>query len=43
MKKKAYKTSQLAGLVLLRVAIGWHFLYEGLIRSSIPTGAALAI
>ncbi|MCK5775757.1 MAG: DoxX family membrane protein [Bacteroidales bacterium] len=32
MTKKTYSTSQLTGLVLLRVAIGWHFLYEGIIK-----------
>jgi len=36
MTKKTFSTSQLTGLVLLRVAIGWHFLYEGLIKIALP-------
>ena len=36
MNKKTFSTSQLTGLVLLRLAIGWHFLYEGLIKIAMP-------
>jgi thiosulfate dehydrogenase [quinone] large subunit len=27
-----YSTTQLTALVILRVAIGWHFLYEGIVK-----------
>jgi len=27
-----YSTTQLVGLVLLRMIIGWHFLYEGIVK-----------
>lgn len=27
-----YTTTQLTALVILRVAIGWHFLYEGIVK-----------
>jgi thiosulfate dehydrogenase [quinone] large subunit len=27
-----YTTTQLTGLVVLRVLIGWHFLYEGIVK-----------
>jgi thiosulfate dehydrogenase [quinone] large subunit len=27
-----YATTQLTALVILRVAIGWHFLYEGIVK-----------
>lgn len=33
---KLYKGSQLFWLVALRVAIGWHFLFEGLVKLSNP-------
>ena len=36
MEKKTYSKPQLFGLVILRVAIGWHFLYEGLVKLSNP-------
>lgn len=36
MKKKTYSNPQLTWLVVLRVAIGWHFLYEGLVKFSNP-------
>jgi len=36
MNTKTFSTPQLTGLVLLRVAIGWHFLYEGLIKIASP-------
>ncbi len=36
MKKSIYTNFQLFWLVALRVAIGWHFLYEGLAKLSNP-------
>ncbi len=36
MKNKLYSDSQLFWLVVLRVAIGWHFLFEGLAKLSDP-------
>ncbi len=30
--EKEYSTAQRVGLMLLRMAIGWHFLYEGLVK-----------
>ena len=36
MKSKNYSKPQLTGLVVLRVAIGWHFLFEGLAKISNP-------
>ena len=36
MKNKIYLKSQLIWLVVLRVAIGWHFLFEGLVKISNP-------
>ena len=27
-----YSTIQLTGLVVLRILIGWHFLYEGIVK-----------
>jgi thiosulfate dehydrogenase [quinone] large subunit len=30
--RSGYSTGQLIALVVLRVAIGWHFLYEGVIK-----------
>jgi thiosulfate dehydrogenase [quinone] large subunit len=32
MKKAVYSRSQLTLLVILRVMIGWHFLYEGMVK-----------
>lgn len=32
----SYTTLQTVGLTILRVMIGWHFLYEGLIKLSTP-------
>lgn len=31
-----YTTAQLTGLVILRIFIGWHFLYEGLVKLMNP-------
>ncbi|MDR2885282.1 MAG: DoxX family membrane protein [Rikenellaceae bacterium] len=37
-----YSTKQLTALVCLRVAIGWHFAYEGLVKIFNPTwGSAM--
>lgn len=36
MKSENYSKQQLTVLVLLRVAIGWHFLFEGLVKISNP-------
>ncbi len=33
MSKTTYSTPQLAMLVALRVAIGWHFMYEGVVKT----------
>lgn len=32
MDKKNYTNIQLSALVILRVLIGWHFLYEGIVK-----------
>lgn len=37
MNKSSLSTSQITWLVLLRVAIGWHFLFEGLVKVVNPT------
>ena len=37
-----YKTSQLVALVLIRLAIGWHFLYEGGVKTLKPHWTAKA-
>jgi uncharacterized membrane protein YphA (DoxX/SURF4 family) len=34
--KNNYSIAQLTGLILLRLAIGWHFLYEGLAKLFTP-------
>lgn len=31
-----YSTAQLTALVFLRLAIGWHFLYEGIAKLFTP-------
>lgn len=36
MESTKYSKPQLTGLVVLRVAIGWHFLFEGLVKISNP-------
>lgn len=38
--KMAYSKSQLVALVFLRILIGWHFLYEGLIKLLNPLWTA---
>lgn len=35
-----YSTLQLSALVLLRVLIGWHFLYEGMVKLMDPAWSA---
>ena len=39
--KKNYSTLQLSTLVVLRLAIGWHLLYEGLIKIFDPSWSAI--
>lgn len=39
-KHSGLSTVRLYGLVLLRIAIGWHFLYEGLVKNFDPTWTA---
>lgn len=41
MKSNHYSPWQLGGLVILRVAIGWHFLYEGIIKLLNPDWSSL--
>jgi thiosulfate dehydrogenase [quinone] large subunit len=41
MKEKQYSAWQLWGLVILRVAIGWHFLYEGITKLLNPNWSSL--
>lgn len=36
MEKNQYSKAQLIYLLVLRLAIGWHFLYEGLVKLSSP-------
>jgi thiosulfate dehydrogenase [quinone] large subunit len=31
-RKNVYSRSQLSGLVILRILIGWYFMYEGLAK-----------
>ncbi len=40
MKNNSYSKGQLNALVLLRLFIGWHFLYEGLIKFFNPSWTA---
>lgn len=41
MKQSNYTTWQLWSLVILRVAIGWHFLYEGIVKVLNPDWSSL--
>ncbi|MFO7671698.1 MAG: DoxX family membrane protein [Bacteroidales bacterium] len=41
MKLKNYTITQVWALVILRVAIGWHFLYEGLTKLFNPDWSSL--
>src|SRR5210317_280976 len=36
-----YTNTQLSWLVILRVAIGWHFLYEGLVKLMNPNWSSV--
>ena len=38
----AYSGSQLIGLVILRILIGWHFLYEGISKLVNPYWSSAA-
>ena len=40
--KDAYSGSQLIGLVILRILIGWHFLYEGISKLVNPYWSSAA-
>ncbi|RIJ49992.1 DoxX family protein [Maribellus luteus] len=40
MKNVNYTSWQIAALVILRVLIGWHFLYEGLVKVINPAWSA---
>lgn len=42
MHSEDYSKSQLYLLTILRVAIGWHFLYEGLVKLADPDWSSLA-
>jgi thiosulfate dehydrogenase [quinone] large subunit len=39
--KSSYSKNQLIWLVILRVAIGWHFLYEGLAKLANPNWSSV--
>jgi len=41
MKNSTYTNWQLCSLVILRVAIGWHFLYEGITKLMNPDWSSL--
>ncbi len=38
--RDSYSTAQLSALVVLRVFIGWHFLYEGIAKMMMPDWSA---
>ena len=42
MKNDTYTESQLTGLVILRILIGWHFLYEGISKIINPYWSSAA-
>ena len=42
MREKNYSGWQLWSLVILRVAIGWHFMYEGITKLLNPNWSSLA-
>ncbi len=42
MKNDTYSESQLTGLVILRLLIGWHFLYEGISKIINPYWSSAA-
>ena len=41
MKQNTYSAAQMWALVILRVAIGWHFLYEGIVKLINPDWSSL--
>ena len=41
MKQISYSNTQLWALVILRVVIGWHFFYEGLVKLLNPNWSSL--
>jgi len=41
MKERNYSAWQLWSLVILRVAIGWHFMYEGIVKLLNPNWSSL--
>ncbi|MBN2697858.1 MAG: DoxX family membrane protein [Bacteroidales bacterium] len=41
MNRPTFKNTQLTVLVILRVAIGWHFLYEGFVKLLNPNWTAI--
>ena len=42
MKNDTYSDSQLTGLIILRILIGWHFLYEGISKLINPYWSSAA-
>jgi thiosulfate dehydrogenase [quinone] large subunit len=36
-----YSNTQLSWLVILRIAIGWHFLYEGMVKLLNPNWSSV--
>ena len=42
MSNDTYSESQLTGLVILRILIGWHFLYEGISKIINPYWSSAA-
>jgi len=41
MSKYSYSNHQLTILVVLRIAIGWHFLYEGFVKLLNPNWTSI--
>ena len=41
MKKIDYSNSQAVFLVTLRLLVGWHFLYEGIVKISNPNWTSI--
>jgi len=41
MKQNNYTNTQMWALVILRVAIGWHFLYEGIVKLLNPDWSSI--
>lgn len=42
IEKRLYTTGQIISLTILRILIGWHFLYEGMIKFYTPGWSAKA-